>query len=77
MATQYGVWSDTEDGFVGDGCWSAEEAETDRATMIRVTAADERAEVAATLRVRAICAEHEYEPADACEPCNDEAPGPH
>lgn len=69
MSTQYGVWSTESGGFIVTSSWSSEEAERDRQAEIANAAPEDREDATADLTVRAICSDHEEQPADGCEDC--------
>lgn len=58
MAEEYGLFSD--EGCVEDGIWGLDEA---RARLAEYDPGNE-------LEIRAICRDHEGEPADTCEQCH-------
>ncbi|MFI7691746.1 hypothetical protein ACIBQ6_21945 [Nonomuraea sp. NPDC049655] len=62
MATEYGVFND--EGLVEDHLWSLGEAEA--------AAAQHRAQGDEFAEAREICPDHEGQPKDGCEACEDE-----
>lgn len=69
MSTEYGVWSGESGGFVVTGAWSSGEADRDRQAEVDRADPEDRADAGEDLTVRAICPDHEEQPADGCEDC--------
>jgi hypothetical protein len=66
MSQEFGVWSQTEGGFVEDGFWSKVEAQ------VRAAELNDEVEDDEEHTVLEICPDHEGEPANACEECHAE-----
>lgn len=69
--TEYGVWDSEAGGFVSTQAYSVEEAQADRQRIAAgIDDPDDRADFLTGSAVKAICAVHEEQPADACEDCD-------
>lgn len=66
MATEFGVWSELDGGFLVAQTWSSAEAEKEREQLIT------DGEDPDYLTVMDICPDHEEQPRDGCEECNAE-----
>lgn len=72
--TEYGVWDSEAGGFLSAQAYSPEEAEADRQRLAGEVTPDYRADFLATTSVKAVCPDHEEQPAGECEECTaDEA----
>lgn len=70
-AIEYGIWSDAAGGFIATALYNEEQCAKELAALIAGNA-QTGGEDPADLQVLQICSQHEEQPANGCEECEEE-----